>query len=208
MGRKRYATEEERKAARKAAKREQNALYRAANPEKERERQARYRKNNREKKRETCTRWNMANRLAKALISAKSRSLKLGREFSITVEELQARYDRGVCERSGVPFDLSPGARSWRTPSLDRIDSSKGYTLDNVQLVIWAYNSAKNNDTDEDVEMLAAFLMRRAREKRFGHSQPTRPDSDPDTSNVPHRSETPPAAEMVQLEFPFLHQSR
>jgi hypothetical protein len=28
-------------------------------------------------------------------------------------------------------------------PTLDRVDSSRGYVFDNVRVVVWAYNAAK-----------------------------------------------------------------
>jgi len=43
-------------------------------------------------------------------------------------------------------------------PSLDRVDSSKGYTKDNVQLVCRIYNTAKGNGTKEDVMKMVDAL--------------------------------------------------
>lgn len=57
MGVRKYATEEERKAARREACRR----WREANPEKARESRRRYRKANPEKAREACRRWHEAN---------------------------------------------------------------------------------------------------------------------------------------------------
>lgn len=37
------------------------------------------------------------------------------------------------------------------SPSLDRKDSSRGYVRDNVDVVCFMYNCAKNRFTDEDV---------------------------------------------------------
>ena len=37
-------------------------------------------------------------------------------------------------------------------PSIDRIDSSKGYTPDNIQIVCCAYNMGKKNMSDDDFE--------------------------------------------------------
>jgi hypothetical protein len=43
----------------------------------------------------------------------------------------------------------------WNTGSIDRIDSSKGYTLDNIQIVLWSINMMKNDLThDEAIEVM------------------------------------------------------
>lgn len=49
------------------------------------------------------------------------------------------------CEVTGLPFSWTRYAKRTirpMAPSVDRIDSSKGYTRDNVRLVIFAANCA------------------------------------------------------------------
>ena len=46
------------------------------------------------------------------------------------------------CQATGIKFDYN---KSWMVPSLDRIDSSKGYTKDNCQLVLWCFNRMKTD---------------------------------------------------------------
>jgi hypothetical protein len=61
-----------------------------------------------------------------------------------------------MCEKTGSGFLLvddgngtSAGrSRHPRSPSLDRIDRTKGYTADNVQVVCWQYNIAKGELDD------------------------------------------------------------
>jgi hypothetical protein len=64
-------------------------------------------------------------------------------QVDITREWIKQRLDSGKCEATGIEFDIQ---RPWnpRTPSIDRIDSSKGYCEENCQLVILQYNLAKN----------------------------------------------------------------
>lgn len=70
---------------------------------------------------------------------------------------------------TGIPFVLNTplsGNKGWGrvgdwSPSIDRIDSSKGYTPENCQMVVWIYNRCKNNSTDENVLLMAAALVRR-----------------------------------------------
>lgn len=93
--------------------------------------------------------------------AARLRARKNGWDFDLDVADIQRRIEAGHCEVTGLPFDLVPdGHKPW-VPSLDRTDSSKGYTMDNVRVVVWLYNAAKNNATDADVERLAGALMNR-----------------------------------------------
>jgi len=85
-------------------------------------------------------------------------------EVTITTEFIQEKIERGVCEATGLPFDLSPGngPTPW-APSLDRIDNSLGYTPNNSRVVVWMFNAAKGTTTDEDVLTLAEALCLRKR---------------------------------------------
>lgn len=63
----------------------------------------------------------------------------------------------GVCEVTGIPFDLVGQATStvhaknpW-VPSIDRIDSARPYMKDNVQLVVFMYNVCKAEFAHVDV---------------------------------------------------------
>ena len=61
--------------------------------------------------------------------------------------------------RTGMKFDLMPTIRNPFGPSIDRIDIDKGYTTDNYQVVIWAYNQAKAWYTDEDVTKICSLIV-------------------------------------------------
>ena len=63
----------------------------------------------------------------------------------------------GFCEATGIKFDLVSETRSsnhaknpW-VPSIDRIDSSKPYLKNNVQVVVYMYNVCKAEFTHNDV---------------------------------------------------------
>src|SRR5579872_2900815 len=79
---------------------------------------------------------------------------------NLTKEWILERLERGVCEVTGLPFDLSKtGTRQNPfAPSLDRKNPHAGYTTDNVQVVVWIYN-AKQNFTHDDVLRLSAALL-------------------------------------------------
>ena len=104
---------------------------------------------------------------ASMLVSgAKARAKKRSLEFNLTVDWLLERLARGVCEVTGLPFVPSIGTGQQRSflnpwaPSLDRIENSRGYTTDNVQVVVSIYNIAKGEHTDADVFRMAEALVR------------------------------------------------
>ena len=79
-----------------------------------------------------------------------------GYEFNLSPEFLQELFDKtdGVCQQTGIPFDMALGTKKNRNPlrpSVDRIDSSKGYTQDNVRLVLTIVNIAKSDFPDDVV---------------------------------------------------------
>lgn len=96
---------------------------------------------------------------------AKKRADEKGLSCALDRDGIVRRMRAGRCEVTGESFDFS--MRSERTqhvapfaPSIDRIDPAKGYTMDNVQIVAWAYNAAKSTGTHADVLRLARAVVR------------------------------------------------
>lgn len=89
-------------------------------------------------------------RLVHLLRSARRRAGCKGLEYSLSLEWAleQWRAQDGRCKVTGATLDLSDGpdgrATTFRplSPSLDRIDSGKGYTPDNVEIVCTHINLA------------------------------------------------------------------
>lgn len=97
--------------------------------------------------------------------TARKRAAEKGIDFDLTPEWIQPKLERGVCEASGLPLEFS--GETWKgyghfrpwTPSLDRIDSTKGYTMDNVHVVCWIYNQAKGTGTHDDVVRFSKAIV-------------------------------------------------
>lgn len=71
----------------------------------------------------------------------------------------------GHCEVTGIPFDLTSEGNGhtknpW-VPSIDRIDSSKPYLKDNIQIVVFMYNVCKSEFTHEDVLKFCTHLYKK-----------------------------------------------
>jgi hypothetical protein len=80
------------------------------------------------------------------LRSAKQRTIKWGGSITITTEWVESKIIKGVCEVTGIPFDLSPSnfkRMNPFAPSLDRIDSgSRDYSEENTRVVLASVNVA------------------------------------------------------------------
>ena len=87
---------------------------------------------------------------SKILERCKSRATKKGWDFNLTLEDIPEIPL--LCPVFGLPME---GKYS---PSLDRIDSSKGYIKGNVQIISTRANAIKNDATPEEILKLALFL--------------------------------------------------
>ncbi len=69
---------------------------------------------------------------------------RLGLVMDLDQEWLAVKLRAGVCELSGVTFNMDVRSRkaNVRTPSIDRIKAGSGYTKDNCRVVAFGVNSA------------------------------------------------------------------
>ena len=93
--------------------------------------------------------WRERNPAASLFSAWRTRAKVKGREFSLTPEWVEQRLLAGACEVTGIPFVLGVFRHAF-LPSIDRIDSSKGYTPENCRVVLWMINAAKNDLAEDD----------------------------------------------------------
>ena len=102
---------------------------------------------------------NFEYRLQMLLNSSKQRAKLKNREHSITLEDIKDLYPvDGKCPVFGFNLEFNDAGFRETSPSIDRIDSDKGYTKDNIQIISWKANRLKAYATVEDLEILVAFL--------------------------------------------------
>lgn len=78
----------------------------------------------------------------------KRRAAEKGVSFSLTLDWIKKKIEAGRCELTGLEFHIGTERRHLFQPSPDRIDSSRGYDLDNTRIILWMLNAAKG-DADE-----------------------------------------------------------
>ncbi len=95
---------------------------------------------------------------------ARKNSTIRGKLFTLTLDECFSLHERvgEKCEISGIEFDLeNPKIKGKRRPfaaSLDRIDSAKGYTFDNVRVVCSIVNQAMNEWGEDPLRILVKAM--------------------------------------------------
>ena len=83
---------------------------------------------------------------------ARYRARKKNREFDLKSADLMVP---NYCPILGIP--LIPGGRTKNSPTLDRIDNSKGYTKDNVIVISNLANTIKNHATPDEIIKVGKF---------------------------------------------------
>jgi hypothetical protein len=98
-------------------------------------------------------------RLGMLVNASKQRALKKQIEHTITVEDIKKIYPvDGCCPVFGFKLEFGNAGFREHSPSIDRIDPSKGYTKDNIQILSWKANRIKGYATVEDLEAVLAYL--------------------------------------------------
>lgn len=119
-----------------------------------------------------CERSEMSEvRYKKIFQYAKRRAREKCVEFDLDYWEVRRRTENGVCEATGMPFNYQDTKKENLfggefSPSIDRIDPSKGYTMDNIRIVCWAFNHMKHTYSDETVlKVMGAFVDKQRSQK-------------------------------------------
>ena len=91
------------------------------------------------------------------LSSIKSKCIKYNIEFNLDLSDIIIPE---VCPITKIPLVIHKERGKFiDTPSIDRIDPTKGYTKSNIRFVCFWYNVAKLNFTDIEVKNLCKKVM-------------------------------------------------
>ena len=90
-----------------------------------------------------------------AFWTAKNRAKSKGIEFSLKVEDIVVP---AVCPVLGIPLYTNKGKAGPNSPSLDRIDNTKGYTPENIQIISYRANVIKGDASVEEVRKVLSYM--------------------------------------------------
>jgi hypothetical protein len=137
-------------------------LWREQNAERLRATQARWRAANpmtaAEKERKTMMRDRPEFRMQLLVTNARYRAKRKGLEFDGLVHLLGTMPIHCACCKTTLDYARGQGRSPLSAPSLDRFDTRRGYTKDNVRVVCLRCNQLKNNATLEQIEAVLAYM--------------------------------------------------
>lgn len=125
---------------------EYNRQWRAKNTDRLKKEKALYDKENRAARREY-----------KVLQGIKQRAVEKGLEFDLELEDI-TQYS--ICPVLGIELKRGEGKPQSCSPSVDRIDPTKGYTKDNIQILSNKANTMKQDATPEELLMFAKWIFK------------------------------------------------
>jgi len=87
----------------------------------------------------------------------KYRAKQKGIPFTLTMTDLNDLSIPLTCPVLGIPLRTERGRQTDNSISIDRIDSNKGYTPDNIIVVSWKANRLKSNASLQEMRKLVEF---------------------------------------------------
>lgn len=96
------------------------------------------------------------------LYKAKRRAQKKNLEFDLNINDI---IIPNICPLLEIPLIFDAGRGSLYSPSIDRIDNTKGYIKGNVRIISHKANTSKSNSTKEEYNLLAINLERIMKER-------------------------------------------
>ncbi len=98
------------------------------------------------------------------LTGAKRRAKKFNLDFNINTGDIIIPK---VCPVLGIPLFIGNGKICDNSPTLDRIDNTKGYVKGNVMVISFKANSLKKNGTAQEHLAIANYMLQH-QQQQFG----------------------------------------
>jgi hypothetical protein len=113
---------------------------------------------NKDKRREYRKKWVEGNGPLYLLIKAQNRARQQNLAFDLEIGDIVIPE---TCPYLGIPLVLELGkGQTPNSPSIDRVDNSKGYTKDNIQIISRKANTMKSNATKDELVAFAQEILR------------------------------------------------
>lgn len=106
---------------------------------------------------ERIQKWRLANPKKVLWIAAKARAKKQNLPFDITIDDFEIPQ---FCPVLGIEIKQNVGKISFHSPTLDKINPSKGYVKGNVTVISSRANTIKHNASYEEIALVAEWLRK------------------------------------------------
>ena len=121
--------------------------------------------NNKQRHKDNAIAWLEKNWNRKLFWDARGRAKKHNKVFDITLEDIIIPE---FCPILNIPLVIECGrGKQGDVPSLDRVDSTKGYIKDNVQVTSWRANNIKTDATLDELVMLGKWAEQQIAKRRL-----------------------------------------
>jgi hypothetical protein len=80
-------------------------------------------------------------------------------EFTLSITDLYDLSFPITCPVLGMPMTFNRGRPQDNSYSVDRIDSSIGYTIDNIRVISFRANRLKSDATQSEITKLADYVI-------------------------------------------------
>lgn len=97
---------------------------------------------------------NLADPRKQMVVNARRRARERNLEFNLVIEDFEIP---DICPVLNIPLKVQT-KQSVNSPSLDRIDSTKGYVKGNVEVISWRANDIKSNATILELEQILKYM--------------------------------------------------
>lgn len=130
-------------------------LWRLNHPEKMKEYYQRYYNKNKDKFKNKLNKWREKNHEKAILLRAKQRAKQKDFEFSLDAVDIVIPLR---CPILDIEIIRNKSIKA-NSPSLDRIDNTKGYIKGNIMVISNKANTMKNNATPEELIKFAKWIL-------------------------------------------------
>lgn len=130
-------------------------LWRLSHPEKMKEYYQRYYNKNKDKFKNKLNKWREKNHEKAILLRAKQRAKQKDFEFNLDAVDIVIPLR---CPILDIEIIRNKSIKA-NSPSLDRIDNTKGYIKGNIMVISNKANTMKNNATPEELIKFAKWIL-------------------------------------------------
>lgn len=84
---------------------------------------------------------------------------KRGIDFTLTILDLYDLSFPITCPVLGIPMKFNRGRPQGDSYSIDRLDSSIGYTIDNIRVISYRANRLKSDGSKTEISKIAEYVI-------------------------------------------------